>query len=94
MHMNLPSWYNSQITDPRLNGRILRAPCEFETTPGRIRVHNLMNGLRPSVRDSSHRCAKRLDSKKKQNCPQKLVTYKCRGRADSWKILLKVSEAF
>lgn len=73
---------------------ILRAPCEFETTPGRTRIHNRMNRLHPSVRDSSHKHAKRLDSKKNQNSLQKLVACKCRSRTDSWKILLKVSEAF
>lgn len=54
---------------PHPDERILRAPCEFETTPGRTRIHNLMSYLHPSVRDSSHRHAKRLNSKKNAELP-------------------------
>lgn len=46
--------------------RILIALCGFEVTPGSSRVHNLMNGLYPSIKDTSHKCGNKLDSKGKK----------------------------
>ena len=46
--------------------RILRALCGFEITPGISRVHNLMNVLHPSIKDTSHKRGNRLDSKGKK----------------------------